>query len=407
MNRIIKQHYILLPIQPINSPFVIKIMQQFTFPVSYAEILERIDKIDPIQYATTRNFLDGAVTYLSPYISRGVINCQQIVESLLSKGYTIDSCKKIIQELAWREYFQRVWQHLEDDIFSDIRKRYQQILHTQMPVSLLEASTGIIAIDRGITALYERGYMHNHIRMYTASITTNIGKAHWQIPSQWMYYHLLDGDIASNTCSWQWVAGTFSTKQYFCNQENINKYTGTFQEDSYLDRSYDELPTMTVPQELYKATSLQLKTSLPATTVPELDTSLPLLIYNSYNLDPLWHKDMAANRVLLLEPSHFNQYPVSKKVIEFIIDLSKNIPGLQVFTGEVKNIPGLQQFPLIYSKEHPAFKHYPGKKEERTWLFPEVTSFNNSFFSYWKKCEKCLMKNNTYFSMYTMKQKAG
>ncbi|OSZ80293.1 hypothetical protein CAP36_03315 [Chitinophagaceae bacterium IBVUCB2] len=380
-------------------------MQQYPFPVSYNEILERIDQIDPVQYATSRNFLDGAVTYLSPYISRGVISCHQIFQSLLSKGYTIDSCKKLIQELAWREYFQRVWQYLEDDIFKDIRKSYQQIQHTRMPVSLLEASTGIIAIDKGIKALYETGYMHNHIRMYTASITTNIGKAHWQIPSQWMYYHLLDGDIACNTCSWQWVAGTFSTKKYFCNQENINKYTGTSQQHTYLDKSYDELPTMAVPPTLSKATSLQLKTSLPSTTMPELDSSLPLLLYNSYNLDPLWHEDIEANRILLLEPSHFNQYPVSEKVIDFIMGLSKNIPGLQVMTGEVKNIPGMQKFPAIYSKEHPLFKHYPGKKDERTWLFPEVNSFPDSFFSYWKKCEKTLLTDNKHYPVYNMNNK--
>lgn len=382
-------------------------MEQYPFPVSYPEILERIDKIDPVQYATTRNFVDGAVTYLSPYISRGVISCRQVIESVLSKGYTMDHCKKLIQELAWREYFQRVWQHLDDDIFTDIRKRYQQIHHTRMPLSLLNASTGIVAIDKGIEELFETGYMHNHIRMYTASITTNIGKAHWHVPSQWMYYHLLDGDIASNTCSWQWVAGTFSSKQYFCNQENINKYSGTLQENSYLNRNYDELPTMPIPPRLEKSTSLQLKTSLPATNQPQLDTSLPLLLYNSYNLDPLWHKNIAANRVLLLEPSHFNQYPVSEKVIDFIIGLSKNIPGLQIVTGEVKNIPGLQQFPAIYSKEHPAFKHYPGKKEERIWLFPEVSSFNNSFFSYWKKCEKILSKKyETVFLKSKIKQEA-
>lgn len=69
--------------------------------------------------------------------------------------------------------------------------------------------------------------MHNHLRMYIAGTITNVSHAHWRVPSLWLYSHLLDGDITSNTCSWQWNAGTFSSKKYLANQENINTYTGT------------------------------------------------------------------------------------------------------------------------------------------------------------------------------------
>lgn len=362
------------------------------FTTEYEEILNRIDAIDPIQYARTRNFTEGAVSYLSPYISRGIISLKQVLDTIMTKGYTTNQAEKFIQELAWREYFQRAWQHLEDDMFDDIRHRYTGIKHRNMPVSLLNANTGIEAIDKAVNELYETGYMHNHLRMYTASMVCNIGKAYWQMPSQWMYYHLLDGDLASNTCSWQWVAGTFSSKQYFCNQENINKYTGSNQQHTFLDKGYDELPLMPTPEVLSVTNSIHLKTTLPEKSIPELDTTLPLIIYTSYNLDPRWKENMRANRLLLLEPSHFKQYPVSDKVVRFIIDLSKNINGLQVFVGEVNEIPGLNQFPAIYTKEHPAFNHLPGIKEERDWLFPEVKGFYNSFFSYWKKCEPYLKK---------------
>jgi deoxyribodipyrimidine photo-lyase len=206
-----------------------------------------------------------------------------------------------------------------------------------------------------------------------------------------MYYHLLDGDIASNTCSWQWVAGSFSSKQYFCNQENINKYTHSQQSYSYLDKTYQELPLMNVPVELAATTGIQLTTALPAnTTTPVIDPSLPILLYNSYNLDPLWKKNIIANRILLLEPSHFKQFPVSDKVIAFILSLAKNIEGIQVFTGEISDIPFINKVPAILSKEHPAFMHYPGQKEARDWMFPEVTGFYNSFFGFWKKCERIL-----------------
>jgi deoxyribodipyrimidine photo-lyase len=188
------------------------------------------------------------------------------------------------------------------------------------------------------------------------------------------------------------VAGTFSSKQYFCNQENINKYTSIVQRNTFLDKEYAELPKMDTPSILQETKRLSLKTILPQKTRLQLDYSIPLLLYTSYNLDPNWRKDMQANRVLLLEPSHFRQFPVSEKVIDFILSLANNIKGLQVFFGEINEIPGLHQLPAIYSKEHPAFKHFPGKKDERNWLFPEVKGAYNSFFTYWKKCEHLLKK---------------
>lgn len=361
-------------------------------PTDYQEILVQLDHTDPVKYAADRNFIDGHVSYLSPYISRGVISTKQVLNILLAKGFALEQIEKFIQELAWREYFQRVWQQLGDDMFDDIRRSNTGTRHRQIPSALMNAKTGIQAIDKGINELYETGYMHNHLRMYTASIACNIGKAYWEMPSKWMYYHLLDGDIASNTCSWQWVAGSFSSKQYFCNQENINKYTRSQQPHSYLDKTYQELLVMDLPGELTATTGIQLTTALPVNNIPVIDPSLPILLYNSYNLDPLWKKDIDANRILLLEPSHFKQFPVSDKVIAFIISLAQNIEGIQVFTGEISDIPFISKVPAILSKEHPAFTHYPGQKETRDWIFPEVAGFYNSFFGFWKKCER-LLKN--------------
>ncbi len=367
---------------------VINRNRRMNFPTVYKDIMKRIDTVNPLEYGKTRNSINGAVTYLSPYISRGVISVKQVLEIILDKGYTTGQVEKFLQELAWREYFQRVWQHLEDDIFDDIRHHCIGIQHRNIPTAIVDANTGIHSIDEAIRKLYATGYMHNHLRMYIASITCNIAKSNWQLPSQWMYYHLLDGDLASNVCSWQWVTGNFSSRQYFCNQENINKYSGSTQQRTFLDKSYDELPAMKVPDILKSNSPLTLQTVLPEKINPPVDTSLPLVIYTTYNLDPLWKQDIKANRVLLLEPSHFKQYPVSEKVINFILDLAKNINGLQVFSGELNEIPGLMRFPAIYSKEHPVTKHFPGIKEERDWIFPETKGFYNSFFSYWTKCQQ-------------------
>ncbi len=305
------------------------------FPTSYDLIIERINAVNPIKYAKTRNFINGDVTYLSAYISRGVISVAQIKEAVLQKGYKPYEIEKFLQELAWREYYQRVWQVKKEELFTDLKQTQSDFLHHQIPTAIVNASTGIKVIDDQINAFYSTGYLHNHIRMYVAAIVCNNAKSHWLTPARWMYYHLLDGDLASNSCSWQWVAGSFSSKKYYCNQENINKYTGTNQAQTFLDNSYEHIATMPIPNALEAITTIDLKTNLPQTEVPLLDISKPTLLYNSYNLDPVWRATENVNRVLLLEPSHFNKYPVSEKVIDFIIGLSKNIDGIIVYVGEV------------------------------------------------------------------------
>ena len=359
------------------------------FPTSYDLIVERINAINPIKYAKTRNFINGDVTYLSAYISRGVISVQQIKDAVLQKGYKPYEIEKFLQELAWREYYQRVWQVKKELIFADLKQPQPDFLHQQIPASIVHASTGIRVIDDQINAFYSTGYLHNHIRMYLAAMVCNNAKSHWLTPARWMYYHLLDGDLASNSCSWQWVAGSFSSKKYYCNQENINKYTGTNQAQTFLDDSYEHIATMPVPNALEAITTLDLKTNLPQTEVPLLDTSKPTLLYNSYNLDPLWRATENVNRVLLLEPSHFNKYPVSEKVIDFIIGLSKNIDGIIVYVGEVdaliKQYEDLTNSNAFISKEHPAFEYYPGIKDSRDWMFPNTEGYYPSFFGFWKK----------------------
>jgi deoxyribodipyrimidine photo-lyase len=146
---------------------------------------------------------------------------------------------------------------------------------------------------------------------------------------------------------------------------------------------------MPVPNALEAITTLDLKTNLPQTEVPILDTSKPTLLYNSYNLDPLWRATENVNRVLLLEPSHFNKYPVSEKVIDFIVALSKNIDGIVIYVGEVdvliKQYEGLTISNTFISKEHPAFEYYPGIKDSRDWIFPNTEGYYTSFFGFWKK----------------------
>ena len=343
-----------------------------------------------MEYGTTRNYVNGAVTYLSPYISRGVISTKSVLDELLNRGYKPQQIEKFIQELAWRDYWQQVWLAKGDEINQDLKQEQQSVSNKAIPKAIIEAQTGIEAIDNAIKTFYETGYLHNHLRMYIASIACNIGQSHWKVPAQWMYYHLLDADWASNALSWQWVAGTNANKKYVANQDNINTYCFTNQKDTFLDVPYEAFDAMQIPDVLKQRTSLTLETPLPKQKEIRIDENLPTCIYNFYNLDPNWKKDMLANRVFLLEPSFFQQYPVAQKTIDFIVQLSEeNIPTIQIYVGEFQDFTRTYKTQQVYFKEHPLNNNYRGTEEPRDWMF-DVQGYYPSFFAFWKKCKKQL-----------------
>jgi len=357
------------------------------FKTSFDYISERIDTIDPIAYGRTRNYIDGKVSYLSPYISRGVISTKHILETVLDKGYAPKRIEKFIQELAWRDYWQQIWMAKGDAIDEDLKRSQPDVQHHGVPENITLGQTGIKAIDNAIDGFYATGYLHNHVRMYVASLCTNIAKCHWHQPAQWMYYHLLDGDWASNALSWQWVAGANSNKKYYANQGNINKFCYSKQQNTFLDVSYEELTKMEIPAELHSIKPFDLKTQLPEPQPLSINSTLPTLIYNYYNLDPHWKKDVKANCILLLEPSHFKKYPISDQSLGFAMNLGKNIEGLQIYVGEFQEV--IKSYGIVRPnfKEHPTNAHYQGIEEPRDWMF-SVKGYYPSFFAFWKKCKK-------------------
>lgn len=358
----------------------------YTFPTSYAEILNRVSSIKPSEYAKTRNFIDGAVTQLSPYISRGVISTKTVYSHLQEKGYSFSFIEKLVQELAWRDYWQQVWIDKGDEINEDLRHSQQDVATIEITEAVVNAKTNIDAIDIAIDVFYKTGYLHNHVRMYIAAICCNMAKNHWYQPAQWMYYHLLDGDWASNALSWQWVAGSNSNKKYVANQDNINKYCNTNQFNTFLDVPYEAFTNFKTPEVLKSTKQLSLKTSLPESDVNKLREDKPTYIFTYYNLDPKWSPD-DANKILLLEPSHFKQYPVGETPLNFALALSKNIEGLQIFTGEFSELEKEYPNTIFHYKEHPTNTHFTGQEYDRDWMF-DVKGYYRSFFAFWKKCKK-------------------
>ena len=191
---------------------------------------QRIDASQPRIYARTRNPLDGAVTRLSPYLTHGFVQVPQVIDRL-SQRHTLAPEDKIVFELAWREYFQHLWRHWGEDIF--VARRAPPAAHyaPNMPQDVLTGATGVSVIDQAVRTLYRTGYLHNHARMWLASYLVHLRKTDWKAGALWMYRHLLDGDLASNTLSWQWVAGTLTGNTTLAQKGKVKNAAGDVQAD--------------------------------------------------------------------------------------------------------------------------------------------------------------------------------
>ena len=195
------------------------------FPPTLAAAQTRIAAVHPADYARTRNAIDGAVTELSPYISHGFVTLAEVLAGVAAR-HRLDVGHKFVFELGWREYFRHVWHQHGDGILESLHPGLlpEAAYTAALPADIRQARTGIPAIDSAVRTLYATGYLHNHARMWLASYVVHIRKVHWRAGADWMVGHLLDGDLASNHLSWQWVAATGSNKPYLFNAENVAKY---------------------------------------------------------------------------------------------------------------------------------------------------------------------------------------
>jgi len=214
------------------------------FPPTREAALARIASVDPAEYARSRNALNGAVSQLSPYITHGFISLPEVLEGV-RLHHSVRTQDKFVFELGWREYFRHVWQHRGNGIFKSLHEGVlpDEAYANEIPFDILHASTGVAAIDMAVKTLYATGYLHNHARMWLASYMVHLRKVHWRAGAGWMYGHLLDGDLASNHLSWQWVAGTGSHKPYLFNAENVSRYAplAWHSAGSVIDTTYEEL----------------------------------------------------------------------------------------------------------------------------------------------------------------------
>ncbi len=195
------------------------------FEPSLAAARARIAAVRPQAYASTRNHLEGAVSELSPYVTHGFVSLREVLEGVAAR-HRLDPQHKFVYELGWREYFRHVWDERGAGILRSLHPGVmpEEAYARELPADLRQARTGVPAVDQAVRTLYATGMLHNHARMWLASYVVHLRKVHWRAGADWLYGHLLDGDLASNHLSWQWVAGTGSHKPYLFNADNVARY---------------------------------------------------------------------------------------------------------------------------------------------------------------------------------------
>ncbi len=215
-----------------------------TFPPTRQAALKRVSTVRPSDYARSRNAIEGAVTGLSPYITHGLLSLPEVLAGVTAK-HSLDVQHKFVFELGWREYFRHVWTFRGEGIFESLREGLlpQAAYSALLPADIRQAATGVPVIDTAVRTLYATGYLHNHARMWLASYVVHLRKVQWRLAADWLYGHLLDGDLASNHLSWQWVAGTGSSKPYLFNADNVARYAPApwHSPGTVIDQSYEAL----------------------------------------------------------------------------------------------------------------------------------------------------------------------
>jgi len=232
------------------------------FCTSREKALESLDNFinqDIINYSLKRNYDFGPidrknVSCLSPYISHRLIDEYEISRKVLSK-YPYQKVEKYIQEVYWRVYW-KGWLELRPKVWSDFIEDLNIIEESKDYHQAINGQSKIGCFNDWVKEIKEYNYLHNHTRMWFASIWIFTLGLPWQKGAEFFMKYLLDGDAASNTLSWRWVAGLQTKgKHYLAQTWNINK----FQDKKYQNIELKENAYPLVDNREYKITPINLK----------------------------------------------------------------------------------------------------------------------------------------------------
>lgn len=314
-----------------------------------AAALAALASIDPATYARTRNDLAGAITRLSPWLRHGVLSTAEVRDAALACVASPMEAEKLISELAWRDYWQRIYASLGETIWNDLEvpaATSSQPSVAAVPEDVLTASTGMACVDAFVRELHSTGFLHNHARMWLASWLIHTRGVHWQAGAAWFLSHLLDADPASNTLSWQWVAGTFASKPYIFNRENLERFTaGRFCRDCSLagrcdlEGSYDDLAARWFVGEPTERPRLQIPPASPwqpaVSSPPAADsqTVVWLTLESLAETSPAAAAHPGARRIFLIDPDWLARERPSRLRLRFVLECLAEIRDLDIGVG--------------------------------------------------------------------------
>lgn len=305
--------------------------------------LQRLQELQVQDYARTRNALNGAVSRLSPYIRHGVLSLAEVRQAALDRARSPEQVEKFIQELGWREYWQRLYALLGRRIRQSLEPlktgHPEPAYRPELPDDVASASTGLACMDAFSQQLQQEGWLHNHARMWLASYLVHWRQVRWQVGADWFLQHLLDGDPASNHLSWQWVASSFSHKPYFFNRENLERYTqGRFcrgcasASTCPFDKSYTELE-----KQLFRPSRPAVRsTALRATTPrPEPDPQRVSTLFWMHG-DGL-RQASSGPAVFVFDPGVLRHYRLSFKRLVFLYECLLELE-VDLYRGKVDEV---------------------------------------------------------------------
>lgn len=305
----------------------------------------RLSAVDPAAYAQSRNHVAGAVTGLSPWITHGCIPVPELIERFGLTGQDM-----LAFQFGWRAFFQHVWSHLGDGILADIRPGLPGIPYADtLPADIREGRTGIPVVDRAVATLYATGTLHNHARLWLASYVVHVRKVHWRPAADWLYAHLLDGDLASNHLSWQWVAATFSSKPYLFNAENVARFAPAdwHSPGTPLDASYVTLEALArSPQALAPVTHVaEGHTEPPRLDAPPAhllgadDFTLPPSDADATLVHPWALRAGEGLRIGVIHLPFHRRFPWSEARWAFVLPRLRAVTD-RIFVGDLRQLDG-------------------------------------------------------------------
>ncbi len=262
------------------------------FKTTREEVLQDLENYinkEIVNYSTQRNFDFGPskrknVSCLSPYISHRLITEYEVVKKVLSK-FPYQKVEKYIQEIFWRVYW-KGWLELRPQVWTDFTEDLKGIEEDKNYQIAVSGKTKIQCFNDWVNELKENNYLHNHTRMWFASIWIFTLNLPWQKGAEFFMKHLYDGDAASNTLSWRWVAGLQTKgKHYVAQGWNIAKFTN----NKYKNVSLNEDATPLTDKREYKLSSLEInKEDLESKILVFFDSELNIETLNLKNYQNIY-----------------------------------------------------------------------------------------------------------------------